>query len=87
MRVLLDEGREGSAAVKEQIEWIACADRMPAERDIVLGYAPIGADDYELFVGVFEVIEGVGWWDNGDVVFRPDQVTHWARLPNGPRTE
>lgn len=63
----------------EQIEWIACAERLPENATAVLLYQ-IGAHA-NVWPGWRD---GDAWrWADGMPVRR--EVTHWAALPVGPR--
>lgn len=63
----------------EQIEWIACADRLPDDYQQVLLFAP--ADDEDAVrTGYHSDVE---WYDvDGRMVLA--EVTHWAAWPGGP---
>jgi hypothetical protein len=63
----------------EQIEWIACAERLPDDDITVLLYTPVQRGD--VWPGWRD---GDGWrWANGSTV--RDEITHWAAWPAGPR--
>lgn len=63
----------------EQIEWVACAERLPDDWITVLLYKP-GADA-DVWPG-WRV--GHAWrWADGSPV--RNEITHWAVWPAGPR--
>lgn len=64
----------------ETIEWIACADDLPDDDEMVLLYAP--ADDAEPVMLGF--LDGDEWrdWTACPVL---EEVVAWARMPGGPK--
>lgn len=65
----------------EQIEWIACAERMPDDRRTVLmGIDCLGE---RVRAGWYNNLSACWHWPSGAAV--AGIVTHWAELPAGPR--
>lgn len=63
----------------EQIEWVACSERLPDDEEMVL-LCPAGQDD-DVWAGWRD---GDGWrWANGWPV--RGEITHWAAWLKGPR--
>lgn len=65
--------------MREQIEWIAVESRLPGGDDIVLIHAEKLAEP--VWFGWYSDI--AGWFDIDSAP--AVGVTHWARLPKGPR--
>lgn len=66
----------------DQIEWIACAERVPDDDQTVLMYVP----GYEVCAGWHEDApryDSKHGWRLADGT-PTDGVTHWAELPDGP---
>ena len=65
----------------ETIEWIACADDLPDDSETVLVYAP-GDDSEPVMAGYLENDE----WCDASAFPVLAKVTHWCRMPGGPKS-
>ena len=64
----------------EQIEWVACSERLPDDDETVLLYTP--NDDLDVWPG-WRDGDGWRWASHGSPVH--DEITHWSPMPAGPR--
>lgn len=64
----------------ETIEWIACADRLPDTTDFVLTVAIFDGQSY-----VEPAKRIYGQWTDWMGHPIPAAVTHWCRMPGGPK--
>jgi hypothetical protein len=68
------------------MKWIRVEDRLPEECEPVLiyskGFAPTGA--YLIYEGGSPIFWHVNDWDESDITYRWNEVTHWMPLPKEP---
>lgn len=70
-------------------EWIKCSDRLPEEFTAVLVYFKTGGitvcelREKELHPRRWYIVD----FDEGDLDYRMDDITHWAKLPEPPSVD
>lgn len=63
------------------IDWIPVQTRLPDDDATVLVHAPTASEP--VWLGWRSP---TGWYTVDHVPFDPDEVTHWAPMPAGPRS-